>query len=83
MASISRSGSAHWQGGGKDGTGTVSTQSGVLKEAPYGFNARFGDGPGTNPEELIAAAHAAKPRAADAARPASEGHEGETFMRQA
>ena len=58
MASISRSGSAHWEGGGKDGTGHVSTQSGVLKEAPYGFNARFGDGRGTNPEELIAAAHA-------------------------
>ncbi|NKC32924.1 OsmC family protein [Falsiroseomonas selenitidurans] len=58
MASITRSGSAHWEGGGKDGTGHVSTQSGVLKEAPYGFNARFGDGRGTNPEELIAAAHA-------------------------
>ena len=58
MAGLTRSGSAHWQGGGKDGTGSVSTQSGVLAEAPYGFNARFGDGRGTNPEELIAAAHA-------------------------
>lgn len=58
MTSISRSGSAHWEGTGKDGTGHVSTQSGVLHAAPYGFNARFGDGSGTNPEELIAAAHA-------------------------
>ncbi len=58
MASISRSGSAHWEGGGKDGTGQVSTQSGALKDVPYGFNTRFADSPGTNPEELIAAAHA-------------------------
>ena len=58
MAGITRQGSAHWEGGGKDGTGSISTQSGVLKDAPYGFNARFGDGRGTNPEELIGAAHA-------------------------
>jgi osmotically inducible protein OsmC len=58
MASIMRSASAHWAGGGKDGTGHISSASGVLKEAPYGFNARFGDGSGTNPEELIGAAHA-------------------------
>jgi osmotically inducible protein OsmC len=44
---------------GKDGQGWVSTQSGVLKDQPYGFNTRFEDGAGTNPEELIAAAHAA------------------------
>ena len=50
--------SAVWTGGLKDGGGVVSTESGVLKEAPYGFNARFEDGPGTNPEELIGAAHA-------------------------
>jgi osmotically inducible protein OsmC len=43
---------------GKDGQGWVSTQSGVLKDQKYGFNTRFEDGPGTNPEELIAAAHA-------------------------
>jgi osmotically inducible protein OsmC len=55
---IKRSGSAYWKGGIKDGGGTVSTQSGVLKEAPYGFHARFENGPGTNPEELIGAAHA-------------------------
>ncbi len=50
--------SAVWQGGIKDGGGTISTESGVLKEAPYGFNARFEGGKGTNPEELIGAAHA-------------------------
>lgn len=50
--------SAVWRGGIKDGGGTISTETGVLKEAPYGFKARFEDGPGTNPEELIGAAHA-------------------------
>lgn len=53
-----RSGSARYQGFGKDGKGWVSTQSGVLDDQPYGFNTRFEDEPGTNPEELIAAAHA-------------------------
>lgn len=53
-----RSGSARYQGFGKDGKGTVSTQSGVLADSPYGFNTRFENEPGTNPEELIAAAHA-------------------------
>jgi len=50
--------SAVWTGGIKDGGGTISTETGVLKEAPYGFKARFEGGPGTNPEELIGAAHA-------------------------
>jgi len=53
-----RKGSARYEGLGKDGKGHVSTQSGVLSDTPYGFNTRFGDEPGTNPEELIAAAHA-------------------------
>ncbi len=53
-----RSGSARYEGLGKDGKGHVSTQSGVLSDTPYGFGTRFGDEPGTNPEELIAAAHA-------------------------
>ena len=53
-----RSGSATYDGFGKDGKGHVSTQSGVLADSPYGFNTRFEDEPGTNPEELIAAAHA-------------------------
>ena len=49
---------AVWSGGIKDGGGTISTETGVLKEAPYGFKARFENGKGTNPEELIGAAHA-------------------------
>ena len=55
---MKRSGSAVWKGGLKDGKGSISTQSGVLSNTPYGFNTRFEDGPGTNPEELIGAAHA-------------------------
>ena len=55
---ITRKGSAHWQGDLKNGKGTISTGSGALKEQPYGFNTRFEDKPGTNPEELIGAAHA-------------------------
>ncbi|HXT78428.1 MAG TPA: OsmC family protein [Acetobacteraceae bacterium] len=58
MAQIKRHASAEWHGSGKDGTGSLTTQSGTLKNTPYGFNARFGDGKGTNPEELIAVAHA-------------------------
>ena len=53
-----RAGSARYEGLGKDGKGHVSTQSGVLNDNPYGFNTRFENEPGTNPEELIAAAHA-------------------------
>ena len=53
-----RSASARYEGLGKDGKGHVSTQSGVLSDQQYGFNTRFEDGKGTNPEELIAAAHA-------------------------
>ena len=52
------SGSASYRGLGKDGKGHVSTGSGALSDQPYGFNTRFEDAPGTNPEELIAAAHA-------------------------
>ena len=55
---MKRTASAHWQGSTQEGTGTLSTQSGTLKGTPYSFKARFGDGKGTNPEELIAAAHA-------------------------
>ena len=53
-----RTASARYDGLGKDGQGHVSTQSGVLADQAYGFGTRFGDEPGTNPEELIAAAHA-------------------------
>jgi osmotically inducible protein OsmC len=56
---IKRSGHAVWRGGLKDGKGTVSTDSGVLKDTPYDFRKRFESEKGTNPEELIAAAHAA------------------------
>ena len=50
---------AVWKGDIKAGGGTISTETGVLKEAPYGFKSRFENGPGTNPEELLGAAHAA------------------------
>ncbi|WP_025733900.1 OsmC family protein [Carnimonas nigrificans] len=56
---IKKAGSAHWSGSIKEGKGTVSTESGALKENPYGFNTRFEGQPGTNPEELLGAAHAA------------------------
>jgi osmotically inducible protein OsmC len=52
-------GTAVWRGGLKDGKGALSTHSGVLKDQPYGFASRFEGKPGTNPEELIGAAHAA------------------------
>ena len=55
---MKKSGSAVWQGGLKDGKGAISTESGALKDHPYGFGARFEGGSGTNPEELIGAAHA-------------------------
>src|SRR6267154_2278287 len=55
---IKRRGSAVWQGGIKDGKGAVSTASGALKAYPYGFASRFEGTPGTNPEELLGAAHA-------------------------
>lgn len=53
-----RNADAVWKGGLKDGKGTISTQSGGLKDTPYSFRTRFEDGVGVNPEELIAAAHA-------------------------
>lgn len=56
---ISRHATAHWEGDLKSGSGKLSTPaSGLLADTPYGFNTRFGDAKGTNPEELIAAAHA-------------------------
>jgi osmotically inducible protein OsmC len=55
---MKRKASAVWRGGLKDGKGTISTDSGVLKETQYSFSTRFENGIGTNPEELIAAAHA-------------------------
>lgn len=55
---MKRSATANWKGTGKEGKGTVSTQTGVLKDTQYSFSSRFEEGAGTNPEELIAAAHA-------------------------
>ncbi|MBI2373171.1 MAG: OsmC family peroxiredoxin [Deltaproteobacteria bacterium] len=55
---MKRTASAIWQGGLKDGKGTVSSASGALANAAYGFGTRFENNPGTNPEELVAAAHA-------------------------
>jgi osmotically inducible protein OsmC len=56
---MKRKGSAVWRGGLKDGKGTVSTDSGILSNTPYDFRMRFENEKGTNPEELVAAAHAA------------------------
>ena len=53
-----RTGKAEWKGDLRSGSGTVSVESGVISESQYSFRTRFEDGPGTNPEELIAAAHA-------------------------
>jgi lipoyl-dependent peroxiredoxin len=55
---MKRTATAHWSGPVKEGSGTLSAPGGVLKQTPYSFATRFGDKPGTNPEELIAAAHA-------------------------
>ncbi len=55
---IKRKSSAQWKGPGKTGTGTVTSASGILKQTPYSFLSRFESGSGTNPEELVAAAHA-------------------------
>lgn len=56
---MKKTASAHWSGGIRDGQGTISTETGVVRDAPYGFASRFEDGSGTNPEELLGAAHAA------------------------
>jgi lipoyl-dependent peroxiredoxin len=58
MANIQRRGSAHWQGALRGGSGKTSTGSGVLKDVPYSVPSRFENATGTNPEELLAAAHA-------------------------
>ncbi len=56
---MKRSATAVWNGSGKDGSGNLTTQSGVLNKNQYSYNTRFAEGIGTNPEELVAAAHAA------------------------
>lgn len=70
---MKRTAAAAWTGDLKEGKGSLTTQSGVLRKTPYGFKARFEEGPGTNPEELIAAAHAGCFTMAFAAQLAKEG----------
>ena len=55
---VTRTSRAVWKGSGKEGSGHISTQSPALRQAPYSYDSRFGDASGTNPEELVAAAHA-------------------------
>ena len=55
---MKRNATAVWQGSGKTGKGVLSAQSGILSNTQYSYNSRFENGPGTNPEELVAAAHA-------------------------
>lgn len=76
---IVKSGSAKYEGLGKEGKGHVSTQSGALDNQPYGFQTRFEDKPGTNPEELIAAAHASCFTMALSFALANAGHEDGTL----
>lgn len=83
MASIKRHASAEWAGTGKEGTGSLTTQSATLKDTPYSYTARFGDGKGTNPEELIAAAHAGCFSMATAFQLTGAGHPPETLHTEA
>ena len=79
MAQIKRHAAAKWQGSGKDGGGSLTTPSGVLKDTPYGFSSRFENGQGTNPEELIAAAHAGCFSMATAFQLSGAGHPPQTL----
>ena len=83
MATIKRNATAAWNGSGKDGRGALTTQSGTLSDTPYSFTTRFGDGKGTNPEELIAAAHAGCFAMALAFRLSGAGHPPETLETKA
>lgn len=77
---ISRHATAHWEGDLKSGTGKLNTpQSGLMSDTPYGFHSRFGDIKGTNPEELIAAAHAGCFTMALSARLTEAGHPPESL----
>ena len=80
---MKRTASAVWQGDLKVGTGTISTASGVLKDTKYSFTTRFENGPGTNPEELIAAAHAGCFSMALSAFLGKAGHKPERIATQA
>ncbi|WP_409158432.1 OsmC family protein [Pectobacterium sp. B2J-2] len=76
---IHKKGQAYWEGDIKQGKGTVSTESGALQQQPYGFNTRFEGKPGTNPEELIGAAHAACFSMALSLMLGEEGHKPESI----
>ncbi|GKW12671.1 peroxiredoxin OsmC [Pectobacterium carotovorum subsp. carotovorum] len=76
---IHKKGQAHWEGDIKQGKGSVSTESGALQQQPYGFNTRFEGKPGTNPEELIGAAHAACFSMALSLMLGEEGHKPESI----
>lgn len=80
---LKRKASAQWNGGLKDGKGTISTNSGVLKDTQYSFSTRFEDGVGTNPEELIAAAHAGCFSMALSGQLTNAGHPPESVRTQA
>jgi lipoyl-dependent peroxiredoxin len=80
---MKRSASAVWKGGLKDGKGTISTQSGVLADTQYSFSTRFEEGKGTNPEELIAAAHAGCFSMALSAQLANAGKTAESIQTEA
>jgi osmotically inducible protein OsmC len=83
MANILRNATAVWTGTGKDGRGTLTSQSGALSEVPYSYARRFGDEKGTNPEELIAAAHAGCFNMALAFQLSGAGHAPERLQTQA
>jgi len=78
-----RKAKAKWQGAGRDGTGELTTDSGVLNGSPYSYRTRFESQPGTNPEELIAAAHAACYSMAFANYLSQQGHTPEEIRTQA
>ncbi len=80
---MQRKASAKWNGGLKDGKGTISTGSGVLKDTQYGFTSRFESGAGTNPEELVAAAHAGCFTMALSAQLENAGHKAESLATEA
>ena len=80
---ITRSADVVWRGGGKDGSGSIRTASGALSDVPYSLGKRFGDEPGTNPEELIAAAHAGCFAMALAVQLSGAGHTAEELRTRA
>lgn len=83
MADILRSADAVWTGAVREGSGAIDTQSGILSQTPYAFKTRFENEPGTNPEELIAAAHAACYSMALAATLGRAGHAPQTIATHA